>query len=154
MNSSRINDPLAVQFAEQHDGECAVSPWGIGHLSAAFVLSDIMLYFALCGLLPLGAALVFSLAFCLLLAVSFRLLVVVVSEVRSFNADRSKASNIVDVGDHLPVYTILVPFYREAIIAAGIVRALAELTYPREKLAERIRSQEPNIRNSMALLTT
>jgi hypothetical protein len=39
----------------------------------------------------------------------------------------------------LPVYTLLVPLYREANMLAGLTRALSRLDYPAAKLKERVR---------------
>lgn len=48
---------------------------------------------------------------------------------------RSPGSDSLTIPDHaLPVYSILVPLYREANVLAQIVQSIAALDYPREKL--------------------
>jgi cellulose synthase/poly-beta-1,6-N-acetylglucosamine synthase-like glycosyltransferase len=47
---------------------------------------------------------------------------------------RVDAPSLADDDDTLPVYTILVPLYREANVVPELVRSLIQLDYPREKL--------------------
>lgn len=92
-------------------------------LLAAFAAAGLALYFA-AG--PLRLALEISLAAIFLTWAALRLFACFLRE------DSNGPSSTND--RELPLYTILVPLYREADIVADMVAAISALNYPREKL--------------------
>ena len=88
-----------------------------------------------------------------LAALAFRLQLVRVSldtrEVVSI--DDTRAREVAD--SDLPVYTVLVPLYREPTVAADLVNALASLDYPRDRLDLKVLLEEDDPETIAAVQT-
>lgn len=132
-DSELRQDSLAQAYAEQHGDQCALACWSGTHLIPPIVLLECALYIGLHGIKPLFAALILFLTGLLLLTITFRLAVVGLSLV--WNPEvKVSPEEIAALGDSLPSVTVLVPLYKEANIAGGIVEALSKLDYPKELL--------------------
>ena len=131
---SLTEDPLAIAYHQSHRGISARFTWAENHFWTAFVMADVGLLFLFYGVLPLFAAIVLALTLLVLVLVAFRLSLVLLSTLKNpqIVVDRSEIDAI--PWGSLPRYTILVPLYKEANVASGIVSSLASLEYPRDKL--------------------
>jgi len=64
-----------------------------------------------------------------------------------------QAARELDIPDErLPVYTIIVPLYREAPVVASLIAALRALDYPREKLDIKLMLEEDDVETRAAAL--
>jgi glycosyltransferase XagB len=127
-------DLLAIEYHRYHGGITARFTWAENHFWTAFALVDVGLLFLFHGILPLFAFCILSLTLLVLVLVAFRLLLVLISTVRNpqIVVTREQIDSLPP--ESLPVYTILVPLYKEANVASGIVASLGNLEYPRDKL--------------------
>jgi len=97
-----------------------------------------------------------SLAVCVFYAaaVGYKLLIVLFSLVRNPEL-RFSAAELAALGEReLPVYTVLVPLYREANVIPGIASALRGLDYPPEKLDVKILLEEDDAETTAACRRT
>lgn len=127
-------DALAQEYVQQHGRVSARNCWSFDHLLWPLLLFEAGLYVGLQGFQALFAALVLLVTGVLALTIAFRLTLVVLSllhdpEVKVSSTELSQLSE-----QDLPTYTILVPLYKEANVAEGIVAALSRLDYPKHLL--------------------
>ena len=127
-------DPLAVEYAERQGNSCARHTWAMSHFWTAFVLADVALYFWLHSPQTLFAAILLLLTGLLLTSVAFRLFIVFLSLWKNPQVTVTGEEVDATAASELPTYTVLVPLYKEANVAKGIVASLGRLTYPRDRL--------------------
>lgn len=127
-------DPLAGIYASVQGDRCAARTWAEGHFWVAVVVFEIALLCGLYGWHFLFAVTFLAMTTTLLVIVGFRVLLVLISLMKKPQIVISPECLAETESAELPVYTILVPLYREAEVAEGIVRALSHLHYPRELL--------------------
>lgn len=127
-------DSLAIAYSEREGEACARSVWSINHAILLALIVDVAIYFALCGPLALFTAAILTLSLGLTITVFFRFFVVVLSIFMKPEIKVSSEEVAATSKSELPVYTILVPLYREANVAGSIIQALSRLQYPRELL--------------------
>jgi cellulose synthase/poly-beta-1,6-N-acetylglucosamine synthase-like glycosyltransferase len=127
-------DPLALKYSQQQGELCARSTWSWAHLLIPLLVFEVGLYCALSGPLVLMTAVTFFITFSLLLTVAFRLSVVGLAIAANPEVKVSEEQVRTTQAMSLPIYTILVPLFREANVAEGIVRALSRLNYPKDHL--------------------
>lgn len=133
-NDGQAVDPLAKLFADKMGNSSALHLWSWSHLLFGILLLDIGLYFWLRGLLVLSTAVILTLSFCFFATVLFRLVVVLLAVFGSPEIKVSQAEIEATSESDLPVYTILVPLYKEANVADSAIRSLSRLRYPRNRL--------------------
>lgn len=131
-NSTPV-DPAARAYSERAGDACALSLWSRSHRVSAFIAAEALLLVALHGKLVLVTALILGLSLCLVMLVFFRFAVVLLSLLKNSEL-RVPADGLDGSTGALPIYTVLVPLYREEKVAHSIVHALARLRYPRERL--------------------
>ncbi len=73
-----------------------------------------------------------------LVVIAYKLITVLLSVVWRWEIGVSKAEVAALRDDLLPIYTILVPLYKESEVANKIVRYISELDYPKDKLDVKI----------------
>jgi len=100
---------------------------GQGAVLLAIPLAIAAFYFA--APIIVGASLVILCAAAYLANAIFRALLVWIGA-----GEMPKAATLLERDDDLPLYTILVPLYREANVLPALAAALGALDYPREKL--------------------
>ena len=133
-NNSVSRDRLTARFIRNHGRECAYIPFSrMQHVF--FTVVAVAFIFLLILRWDVWVLLVTAWASCwYLAAVAFK----AVAAFRSLRGDGfedvDSAELLALVDEDLPVYTILVPLYREANIAGKIVHSLERLDYPIEKL--------------------
>ena len=127
-------DLLAIAYSEREGEACARSVWSVNHLLTLAVVVDFAINFALCGPLALFTAAILSLSLGLAITVLFRFFVVVLSVFMKPEIKVSAAEVDEVAQSELPVFTILVPLYREANVAGSIIKSISQLRYPRELL--------------------
>ena len=127
-------DKLALEYAEQHGTACARSCWSIDHWLWPVLFFEVALYFGLHGFQTLFASLVLLFTGLLTVIIAFRLALVTLSLISSpeVKVDAAELSQLSQA--ELPMITILAPLYKEANLAQGLVRSLAQLDYPRSLL--------------------
>lgn len=127
-------DRLAANFIANSGQLNAKSHWARGHAIQAFILADIALLFVLYGWQYLIIAVTGTVYLLLLCIVVYRLFAVSLALLSGDGiAIQPEDVNAIEQAE-LPIYTILVPLYKEANIAGSIVRSLSLLRYPRNKL--------------------
>lgn len=127
-------DPLALEYAERQGDSCARRTWSFSHLATVFVIADIGLYFWLHSFQSLFAAILLLLTGLLLTSVAFRLLLVLLSLWKNPQVTVTAEEVAAVAASQLPIYTVLVPLYKEANVAGGIVASLGKITYPHDRL--------------------
>ncbi len=128
------SDPTVRAFVEAHAPRCAaVTVTGTQLLREQIILAALLAFFCYDWKLFIAAGL-FALSAMYVLIIAYRLLTVLIS--LAFRPEmRVSKEEIAALNDEdLPVYTILVPLYKEANIARKLIRALNRLDYPPEKL--------------------
>lgn len=129
-----FQDPTVHRFIELHDNESARRPlrwWQI--LWYLLLISGLIVFvlwrwdFFLIGVNLLIAGFYF-------LVILFKLVVVFVSIVRPREIKISKRKIALLTDEELPVYTILIPLYKESNVAEKILKHLRKLDYPQSKL--------------------
>lgn len=129
-----IEDPLALGYWQQHRPSCARETWSESHFWFAFIIFDACLYLLLNGIGLLFAATLMLLTVALVICVTFRIALVLISYLSRQPKVALQAELQTLRGEDLPIYTILVPLFHEARLTDGIIAALSELDYPIEKL--------------------
>lgn len=127
-------DAITREFVEAHRDDCACVPikwWQIAWYAALFgFLVRAFLFDWLVTLCIVN----FIVAFWYFSVIVFRATLVCVSAC-GFGQVRIRPSQVEALVDaDLPIYTILVPLYKEANIAGKIVKNMAALDYPMDKL--------------------
>lgn len=127
-------DPLTKRFVERSDGLCAIQPVGTFqkfYFPALFV-AGLILFLYRWDLFILVVSIL--LMFCYAVAVFLRVAAAVKSLKK--NAERHVTPEEIAAlkDEELPVYTILIPLYHESAVAKKILKRLAALDYPKEKL--------------------
>lgn len=108
----------------------------VTRLQAATFVSALIAMAAAIALMPRGApAFAMVLALCYIANIAFRLLLFCAAASPDRLGVRVSRETVAALKDsELPVYSILVPLYREANVVRRTVRALAALDYPADKL--------------------
>ncbi len=135
-------DPTVNAFVQQHGSMCAAQTMTWAQYLRYQLLA--------CGLLLLFfydwkifvAALLFACAGFYVIVIGFRLLTVLISLVfrPEVRVSRKKLQKLDD--GELPLYTILVPMYREQEVAEKLLRAIGSLDYPLERLDVKVLLEE------------
>ena len=132
--NSDAHDRLTLNFIEQHGRECAYIPFARWQRQyylaiAAGILLLLLFRWDICILLLTVVVSAWYLG-----AAAFRSL----AALRSFGRDGVERVSERELNalseDQLPIYTVLIPLYKEANIADRIVRSIERLDYPRDKL--------------------
>ena len=127
-------DEVTEEFVRNHGLDCAnkfMLPWQkIWYVLIFGFMVGLFFYrwdFALLLVNGLCALVYFSI-------VIFRVIagLISLSGIGEFRISKEEANSISD--EDLPIYTILVPLYKEANIANKIVRNMNQLNYPKEEL--------------------
>lgn len=127
-------DGLAASYAKEHGSECALSAWSASHFWHGLVIAEILLFCVLTDVHAFLLSLSLFVTGSLFVLITFRLSVVVLSLIANPQITVSRRQVEETLKSELPMYTILVPLYREENVAGGIVRALGRLEYPRHRL--------------------
>lgn len=135
-------DFLAIAYSEREGEACARSVWSVNHALMVAIIIDFAIYFALCGPLALFTAAILTLSLCLAVTVMFRFFVVLLSVFMKPEVKVSAAEVEATASSELPVFTILVPLYREANVAGSIIKSISQLQYPRELLDVKLLLEE------------
>lgn len=123
----------AVEALKEQNPEQSASrvfvPWQI---AAAALLASLFVVGLLVNLWATLSLAIVIISLLYVLGISFKL---VVSVVGAFSQGiHAKASTAALRDDELPLYSVLVPVYREPEVVPKLLRALANLDYPHEKL--------------------
>jgi hypothetical protein len=124
-------DLLTHEFLRGHGATSAYFGFGWAHRIVYFILFEALLYAGLTDWRTLVTDIGFAAAMVYLLCVLFRLVVVWIGATRGGIQITVAAADLEQLDEAtLPMYTVLVPLYREANIAHGILESLARLDYP------------------------
>jgi len=136
------DDPTVRNFIAQHGELCARTILTGGqHARYQLVIAALAAAYLYDWKLLLGAlGLLLSLFY--VGGVGFRLVLVALSLLRrpALVVDRKELGAQAD--DTLPVYTVLIPLYKESEVVAKLVRAMDHLDYPHEKLDVKLLLEE------------
>lgn len=127
---------------EQHGNECAACTLTFGQfLRYSVVLAGLALLFCYDWKL-FGAAVLFALSTFYMMVIGYKLLTVLLSMARrpEIHVGREELAGLAE--EDLPIYTILVPMYKEPEVAAKIIRTLDSLDYPHDKLDVKVLLEE------------
>jgi cellulose synthase/poly-beta-1,6-N-acetylglucosamine synthase-like glycosyltransferase len=135
-------DATVQAFVEQHGELCARTILtGVQHLRYQAVLAAVaVLYLYDWRILAAGIGFVLSAFY--VVGVGFRLVIVLLSLLRRPELVVKKQELKAQSDSELPVYTILIPLYREPEVLAKVVRAIDHLDYPHEKLDVKLLLEE------------
>ncbi len=143
LTSEKITDKHTRKFFDQHRDVCAVTCFNKRQIACYFVLVPIALI--LCFFRDYKIAftvLTFSLCGFYGAVILFRLLSVIGALFTS-SENRVSPKEIEELKDEdLPLFTILVPMYKEPEVAQKIARAVTQLNYPLEKLDVKLLLEE------------
>jgi glycosyltransferase XagB len=123
----------------RHKVPCGQDPWfGTG----AAILLYLPLFDPLIALGVVGGLITLT----YVCAILFRLLALTVGGQRGLHTDQ-----IIEPADGWPIYTVLVPLYKERNVARNILRSLAALTYPQDKLDVKflLEADDPDTLNAL-----
>jgi len=129
----RAFDPFYDTLPSQNSAKKVFSAWQIGFIIV--IVIGYMIWFYWKGIYTLTSLLSFISLFTSIVYLYGILLVIlgiVSSKGRLSDTAKSTLSNNDDTG--LPVYTILVPLYKEAVLFNQLVASLSALDYPYDKL--------------------
>lgn len=135
-------DKTVQKFIEQHKTGCAATSltfWQ--HCRYQLILWSLFLFF--CYDYKLFAAFIlFLLTAFYGVTIAYRLLIIGLSLLFKPEIKISQAE-LADLNDdELPIYTILIPMYKEPEVADKIIRAMNQLDYPSEKLDVKLLLEE------------
>jgi cellulose synthase/poly-beta-1,6-N-acetylglucosamine synthase-like glycosyltransferase len=127
-------DPVTLEFVEKHYKDCSITtlaPWQIVfYLLSALVLS--LLLFYRWDIFLLALTLILS---CWYFAAALFRGVAVWSSLWGHGEHKFSKEELSELKhEDLPVYTILLPLYKEANVANKIIRSMKQLDYPSHKL--------------------
>jgi cellulose synthase/poly-beta-1,6-N-acetylglucosamine synthase-like glycosyltransferase len=147
-------DPTVRRFVRRHHPECAAVTLSGGQALRALLLLAALFVLFCWDWKVFAAGALFAVAAFYVCTVGAKLLVVGLSLLRRPEM-RIPPEELAALAEaDLPVYTILMPLYREEAVAATLVRAVACLDYPAEKLDVKIlleADDEATIRQVRAL---
>lgn len=132
--SSLPIDPMTLSLAKRMGDASALHLWSRSHFIIGLILFEIAAYLAFCGPLILFTVVIIALSLLFFTTVAFRLLVVYLAIVKDPIVKVSEEQCQSIDQSTLPVYTILVPLFKEANVAGSVIRSLSRLQYPRDRL--------------------
>ncbi len=143
-------DPTVRAFLRQHRAACAVSvlrPWQTVKLLALLAGAGVLFAW---DYKVFWAGLLFAVSAFYLSTILYKLLIVLLSVVRrpELRVDARELAALRH--EDLPVYTVLVPLYRESAVADKIVRAVEGLDYPRDKLDVKFLLEQDDVETARA----
>lgn len=129
-----VLDPLTREFAERHPDVCARTTFSFGQ-KVYYILLFLLMLFLLKYRWDYFIFIISAfLMWCYTFAVGLRVFSALASCI-GYGEDKVSEAELKALKDEdLPVYTILVPLYRESAIADKIMKRLARLDYPKDKL--------------------
>lgn len=141
-NPLRHPDPTVDAFLKQQRSQCAAVTLTFGQLLRyQFILLGLFLFYCY-DYKIFAASLLFAVSTFYLAVIGYKLLTVFLSLL--FRPDiKISAAQLAALDEaSLPVYTILIPLYKEKEVAAKVVRAVNSLDYPQEKLDVKLLLEE------------
>lgn len=135
-------DHTVSDFLKSHRDLSAadvITPWQIFKL-IAFVSA--MLIFLCYDYKIFWTTLLFAICFFYACSITYRLIMVILSCIKNPEIKVSKSEIAALNDEELPVYTILLPMYKESAIAEKLIRAMDHIDYPHHKLDIKILLEE------------
>ncbi len=136
------DDPTVRAFAERQGSGCAaITLTWPQYLRYQFWLAALFLFYCY-DYKMFGAAVMFAATAFYTVTIGYKLLTVFLSlllkpEIHVYPEEVASLNE-----DELPVYTVLIPLYREREVAAKVVAAVERLDYPRDKLDVKLLLEE------------
>ncbi len=144
-------DPTVREFLESQYPYCAaVTLTGRQHLRYQLILAGLLLLFCY-DYKIFAAGLMFGLSGFYLLVTAYKLLNVLLSLIwqTEIRIPDAVVAGLAD--EELPVYTVLIPLYKEKEVAAKVVGAVNRLDYPHAKLDVKVLLEEDDAETLAAL---
>lgn len=148
-------DSVTREFAASHRATCAQRGFGWSHGLFWLLAFEGFLYLGLADWRLLATVVAAALGAVYLLCVVFRLMVVTAGVFRGDARAVVAAEELAALDESsLPVYTVLVPLYREANVAESIVASVARLEYPPNRLDAKLLLEADDAETIAALAAT
>ncbi|MBN2710906.1 MAG: glycosyltransferase [Planctomycetes bacterium] len=136
------NDETVNAFLKRHPKECAATTLATGQFLRYELILIIAAFLFCYDWKIFAASLLFAVSAFYVAVIAYKLLTVFLSLLKKpeIHVSREEIAALVD--DDLPVYTILVPLYKEPEVAAKIVRTIDGFDYPHSKLDVKLLLEE------------
>ena len=144
------NDPLTEQFLRKHGDLCAAKTTGTGQKAYYILIAAALLFLLKYRWDFFVFAVSAWMIVCYGVSAVLRLAAAAAPFLRKNRAEKSGRKTKLRHND-LPVYTILLPLYRESAVAEKILKRIAALKYPKDKLDVKLLLEQDDAETRRAL---